>query len=633
MQRAWHVAYGLLRDRDEAYDAVQQAFVVAARKPGRIPEDDPWPWFAVVVAHEARNLRRKKRPIPTSALEPVAARSDEESGGRMAHRPAGSVHEGALDPATAAETAETHALLWEALGTLPVAEREAIVLTHMSGLSHASAAKSLGVPRATLSLRVRKGLERIRERLRRSGADPTLPLPQSLALCPLAAPPGGWDAAAIAWKKSAFSALGNAVATSTTTLQGSLWIMAQKGIVIAAGVAACFAVGFMTGDYFGTEDIHATRTDEAASAQTARPTYAGDDPIEVARALPETAIEQLPLVTSLRTRLTQTETSLAESNEQVDDLAARLRTLEGEKNANGPVFTFGQGGQLSGVKEANWRELADASHVVQDAIVEMLAYQEDGEQPPRDLLIRIQKNVERMRQYEYRTLDRLPTAGKHNGELTHPISSTNLLAALLEEAGAPLGETQIARINELGMSFEETFERLRASYPAETPRVKKLLDEYLLKGDFTDQLNEVLTEEQRDIAVDPRIHRVAGLDLYCPTLLILHTSPVLVGADLAEARTKLSAVLTQKFGWTPEQQTRIEPWLDQWVERVREIAEPTTAARVKHYTYTQGVIAGEATVELYQNLLTHLDVDDEVRAKILDDYAFYVPRIVPPTDS
>ena len=56
---AWRLAYALVGNAADAEDVVQEAFVVATRKPHAIPSDgDGWPWIAAVVTNAARNLRR-----------------------------------------------------------------------------------------------------------------------------------------------------------------------------------------------------------------------------------------------------------------------------------------------------------------------------------------------------------------------------------------------------------------------------------------------------------------------------------------------------------------------------------------------------------------------------------------------
>ncbi|MCA8937358.1 MAG: sigma-70 family RNA polymerase sigma factor, partial [Planctomycetes bacterium] len=97
--RAWRLAVHWLGDSHEAFDVVQQAFVVAAGKPDRIPADDPWPWFRQVVINEARNTRRKHKPLPS-----------ERENSMPDPRP---------DPAVAAANSETQRELRRALDDLP----------------------------------------------------------------------------------------------------------------------------------------------------------------------------------------------------------------------------------------------------------------------------------------------------------------------------------------------------------------------------------------------------------------------------------------------------------------------------------------------------------------------------------
>ena len=227
--RAWRLAYAMLRDTDHAYDAVQQAFLVAARKPEAIPPGDPWPWFAVVVAHEAKNLRRKRRPVP------IGVGADPEAPGMDVPDAR------APDPGLSAESAEEARAVWAAVGALPEAEREAVVLTHLSGLSAGDAARALDAPRQTIAERAERGLAALAGRLRRSAPDAA----RSLAVLPLGAPPRGFEAAQAAWVKAALSSVakgsvipGGAIVATTKTG----WIV---GVVLAAGL------GFVGG---GTTD-------------------------------------------------------------------------------------------------------------------------------------------------------------------------------------------------------------------------------------------------------------------------------------------------------------------------------------------------------------------------------------------
>jgi len=61
LQPAYRIAYLMLRDREAAEDAVQNAALKSWRKLARLrPDSDPLPWFIAFVANECRNMRRSR---------------------------------------------------------------------------------------------------------------------------------------------------------------------------------------------------------------------------------------------------------------------------------------------------------------------------------------------------------------------------------------------------------------------------------------------------------------------------------------------------------------------------------------------------------------------------------------------
>lgn len=61
LRPAYRLAYMLLRDREAAEDAVQDAAVKSWRKLATLrPGSDPRPWFMGFVANECRNIRRNR---------------------------------------------------------------------------------------------------------------------------------------------------------------------------------------------------------------------------------------------------------------------------------------------------------------------------------------------------------------------------------------------------------------------------------------------------------------------------------------------------------------------------------------------------------------------------------------------
>jgi hypothetical protein len=281
------------------------------------------------------------------------------------------------------------------------------------------------------------------------------------------------------------------------------------------------------------------------------------------------------------------------------------------------------------VREADWATLGSASKIVGDAVVEMLKHADAGTEVPKDVLLRLQENVEKMRTYEYRTIDRIPTAARHNGEFTHPITATNLLASTLEQGGKPLTAPQVAEFERLGVAFDEEFARLRATWDTTVPRARRMLDELRLKGRFMDALWNALTDDQKPLWIDPALRGIAGVDLYDPTLMIFHTSPVVTGATAAEMRPKLLALLRPKVGAAADAAAPgLESAVDRFLARATKGLEPVTRARATHYSFAQAVAAGEASVELVETLLRDPDLAKEKRSELFEDPSWYVPRIL-----
>ncbi|MDF1700064.1 MAG: sigma-70 family RNA polymerase sigma factor [Planctomycetota bacterium] len=617
-RRAWSVAWALLRDGHEAHDAVQQAFLVAARKADRIPHDDPWPWFRVVVAHEARNLRRKRRPLASgSLLETDPAMTPREPS--------------ATDPSLLSERRDDARHVQASMDTLPAAERDAVALVHLAGMSHATAAQALGVPRQTVSARVQRGMDGLGRELGR----PPTSVAGSLALLPIAAPPTGWESALAGWTQSALTALGTtttAVGTTTaaTTALGGLTFMSSKTL-LAVSLTAAVGLGFLGGHVATNHHFDggpgASTADVALAPQDAEAFGPGPS------SLPNPSLD--PGSGRLGAEMERLHRDNAELRRKLAEVTTQNEGLQKRLAAHpasqGPTFTFGKAGALPAIREANWSEMAQSSMIVGSSVHKILARKEAGEAVPKEVYLALQENVERMRKFEYRTIGKMPTAAKHNGEFTHPITIANLVAATLASAGQPLRDPQVARIEALGLRFEREFAAQRDRHPAGTPRVARMLAEYRLKGRFTADLAEVLDAEQRAVVYDPATRGIAGLDLHDPTLMILHTSPVIAGANVDEIAGKLFDLLARKLDLDDAAARALERPLDAWRADVRSLLVAVPVSRLKHYTYDQGEIAGEATVRLVTRLLGELELGTEVRQALLGDVAIYVPRIVAKT--
>ncbi|HEX8280723.1 MAG TPA: sigma-70 family RNA polymerase sigma factor, partial [Chthoniobacterales bacterium] len=79
------IAYGVLQNRAEAEDVVQDAFVKAWKSRWRVRDPEKFPaWLATIARHRARDVARSRRTVPLSdeldeAVDPAADTDDAET--------------------------------------------------------------------------------------------------------------------------------------------------------------------------------------------------------------------------------------------------------------------------------------------------------------------------------------------------------------------------------------------------------------------------------------------------------------------------------------------------------------------------------------------------------------------------
>jgi RNA polymerase sigma-70 factor, ECF subfamily len=145
--RLFGVANAILRDRDAAADALQDAFLRVAARAGQF---DPArgaaeAWLAGIVRHAALDLvRRRGREVP----------SDDPALGDTPVEPE------ALERVLAGDAGRR---LRDCLALLEERNRTGIVLAFVHGLSHAQVAARLDLPLGTVKAWIRRGLLRLRE--------------------------------------------------------------------------------------------------------------------------------------------------------------------------------------------------------------------------------------------------------------------------------------------------------------------------------------------------------------------------------------------------------------------------------------------------------------------------------------
>jgi RNA polymerase sigma-70 factor, ECF subfamily len=145
--RLFGVANAILRDRDVAADAIQDAFLKVSRRAGQFDpaRGNAEAWLAGIVRHAALDIiRARGRETPTDdpTLGDVAVAPEAEE--RLAASAQGR-------------------RLRDCLAGLEPKNREGIILAFVHGLSHPQVAARLGLPLGTVKSWIRRGLLALRE--------------------------------------------------------------------------------------------------------------------------------------------------------------------------------------------------------------------------------------------------------------------------------------------------------------------------------------------------------------------------------------------------------------------------------------------------------------------------------------
>ncbi len=150
------VASRLLSDRQDVEDAFQATFMTLSARAHSIRKKSSLSaWLHGVAVRVSLNLRKQNARWRRGIERAVAETTDEA-------------------PATGASH-EIKELLDEELARLPQRLRELIVLVDLEGLSRSEAAKRLSVPAGTVSSRLARGRELLKQRLVRRGLQASVP--------------------------------------------------------------------------------------------------------------------------------------------------------------------------------------------------------------------------------------------------------------------------------------------------------------------------------------------------------------------------------------------------------------------------------------------------------------------------
>jgi RNA polymerase sigma-70 factor, ECF subfamily len=137
------IAYGILQNREEAEDAVQDALVKAWKSRWRVRDPEKFPaWLGMIARHRARDVFRRRRPIPSN-LEGPAPSGPPSSSDEMLDRQ-----------------------LHSALAALPELHRAAISLRYFEEMDYATIENRLGLTNGSLRGILGRALATMRKQLK-----------------------------------------------------------------------------------------------------------------------------------------------------------------------------------------------------------------------------------------------------------------------------------------------------------------------------------------------------------------------------------------------------------------------------------------------------------------------------------
>ena len=155
-QRVWRLAYNVLRDREEAWDVAQEAFIRAWQAlPNFRGQSAFYTWLFRIVMNVAAD-RARQRAARGRAFG--TERVPEEDWERV-------IADGGVSPDETAVHVEERERITKALATLSEDHRTIIMLSDLEGLSYREIAEVLAIPMGTVMSRLHNARKRMRDAL------------------------------------------------------------------------------------------------------------------------------------------------------------------------------------------------------------------------------------------------------------------------------------------------------------------------------------------------------------------------------------------------------------------------------------------------------------------------------------
>ena len=159
--KVYSLAFHLVRDREEAADLAQEAFLKAWRNLESFQGESSFStWMHRLTTNVCLDWLRKQNR--RRQVEPVVSLDDEESGWTEPADPG-------QDPQASVEARERREALNEGLEQLPEHHRRVLLLREVSGLSYQEIAQAMELDLGTVKSRIARARNQLRKILSQSG--------------------------------------------------------------------------------------------------------------------------------------------------------------------------------------------------------------------------------------------------------------------------------------------------------------------------------------------------------------------------------------------------------------------------------------------------------------------------------
>ena len=155
--RVYSLIYGMVRNREDARDLTQEAFVKAYRSLETFRlEAGFYTWMYRIAMNLAIDFVRKRKRREVVGFDETIAQRDDDGDIAEVHHEEG--------PGRALERKQTLARIMDAMEELPEDQRQVVLLRELEGLSYKEIADVMGIPEGTVMSRLfyaRKKLQKL----------------------------------------------------------------------------------------------------------------------------------------------------------------------------------------------------------------------------------------------------------------------------------------------------------------------------------------------------------------------------------------------------------------------------------------------------------------------------------------